>query len=245
MKKVFIRCLLGLVAGLGLNAGSVSAQMFSVGDQVERESRPRTNTFFVGVAPAEFSYRGITPAGERVPMEFSGMVYRAVIETPTLTLFSGFGFKIGDNEITSVNAGAIVQNRVMLSRGANSSTYLPLRIMTDWRSVRNTRDGSGGDEFQQSAVLVGSGIGQIIRIGSKSIMDISANGNYGYAVRSFGADGGQTYLFEGKARYHFSPGGNRVGFSVGYDFAFQDYLLDGDVFDYRYTGHSIMIGIRF
>jgi len=64
-------------------------------------------------------------------------------------------------------------------------------------------------------------------------------------VRSFGADGGQTFLLEGKARYIVNNLTKSLGLSFGYDYSFQEYYIGGNQFDYRLSGHSFFVGIRF
>ncbi len=235
---VVIVCLL-------LVARPSEAQMFSVDDNADRAARPTLNSLMIGIAPINFSFQGSTQT-EVLRLDFNDVMYRATLETPTLNIYTAYGVNLGDNDdITSFNLGAAATNRVPLSRGSRSMAYLPLRLMTDWRTARNTRAGTSNDEFQQSSVMVGTGFGTIIRTGSKSALDISANGNYGYAVRSFGADGGQTFLLEGKARYIVNNLTNSIGLSFGYDYSFQEYYIGGDQFDYRLSGHSFFVGIRF
>lgn len=222
-----------------------SAQMFSVDDDQDRPTRITTNSLMVGIAPADFTFRGAATPG-RVPLEFTGIMYRAVLESPTLVVYSAFNPDIGTGgNITAFNIGASVQNRFMLRGGARSAFYIPFRITTDWRTARNKTEGDDSSEFQQSSVLVGGGVGSMFRLGGKGVLDVSANGNYGYAVRSFGAEGGGTYLLEGKARYLINNLGRNIGLSFGYDFTMQEYFIDGEIFDYRFLAHSFFVGIRF
>jgi hypothetical protein len=199
----------------------------------------------IGVAPVNFSFQGGSQA-DVLRLDYKDVMFRAVLETPTLNIYTAYGANMGDNsDITAFNLGAAASNRVPLNRNARNSAYLPVRLMTDWRTVRNTRAGTTNDEFQQSSVMVGSGFGMIVRTGGKSALDLSANGNYGYAVRSFGADGGQTFLLEGKARYIVNNLTKSLGLSFGYDYSFQEYYIGGNQFDYRLSGHSFFVGIRF
>jgi hypothetical protein len=237
-----ISFLLGVILTV---AAPASAQMFSVSDNADRVARPTTNSLMVGFAPTNFSFQG-SPSTETVRLDYTDIMFRAALETPTLNVYMAYGVNMGDNDdITAFNLGAAVNNRVPLNRSPRTLAYLPLRLMTDWRTARNTRTGTSNDEFQQSSVMVGSGFGTIFRTGSKSSLDLSANGNYGYAVRSFGADGGQTFLLEGKARYIVNNLTSSIGLSFGYDYSFQEYYIGGDQFDYRLSGHSFFVGIRF
>jgi hypothetical protein len=219
--------------------------MFSVDDQADRVVRPTTNSLMIGIAPVDFSLRGSDLDGI-IRLDYTDVMYRAMLESPTLIIHAAYGVNLGsDDQITAFNLGAIVTNRIALNRGRRTMIYLPLRLQTDWRTVRNTGEGSSNDEFQQSSVMAGTGFGGIIRTGTKSTLDLSVNGNYGYSVRSFGADGGQTYLLEGKVRYLVNNIGTNLGLSFGYDYSFQDYYIGGEAFDYRFKGHSILVGIRF
>ncbi len=226
-----------------------SAQMFSVGDDTDRVARPTLNSLMIGVAPTNFSYRGGSQA-DVLRLDYNDVVFRAALETPTLNIYTSYGVNLGDSDdITAFNLGAAATNRISLNRSPRTNqsafAYIPLRLMTDWRTARNTRTGTTNDEFQQSSVMVGSGFGTIFRTSGKSFIDLSANGNYGYAVRSFGADGGQTFLLEGKARYIANNLTKSLGLSFGYDYSFQEYYIGGDQFDYRLSGHSFFVGIRF
>ncbi len=234
-----------VIVCLLLTAKQADAQMFSVDDNADRVVRPTMNSLLIGIAPVNFSFQGSTQT-EVLRLDFNDVMYRATLETPTLNIYSAYGVNLGDNDdITSFNLGAAATNRVPLSRGSRSTAYLPLRLITDWRTARNTRAGTSNDEFQQSSVMVGTGFGTIFRTGGKSSLDITANGNYGYAVRSFGADGGQTFQLEGKVRYIVNNLTNSIGLSFGYDYSFQEYYIGGDQFDYRLSGHSFFVGIRF
>lgn len=240
ISKIFALTL--LFAGIST---SVRAQMFSVDDQADRVVRPTTNSLMIGIAPVDFSLRGIDLDGI-IRLDYTDVMYRAMLESPTLIIHAAYGVNLGsDDQITAFNLGAIVTNRIALNRGRRTMLYLPLRLQTDWRTVRNTGEGSSNDEFQQSSVMAGTGFGGIIRTGTKSTLDLSVNGNYGYSVRSFGADGGQTYLLEGKVRYLVNNISTNLGLSFGYDYSFQDYYIGGEAFDYRFKGHSILVGIRF
>jgi len=234
-----------VIVCLFLFARPTAAQMFSVGDNTDRVSRPTLNSLMVGIAPINFSYQG---GGQTdiLRLDYKDVMLRAALETPTLNIYTAYGVNMGEsNDITAFNLGAAVTNRVPLNRSSRNVSYLPLRLMTDWRTVRNTRTGTSNDEFQQSSVMVGSGFGMMIRTTGKSALDLSANGNYGYAVRSFGADGGQTFLLEGKARYIVNNLTKSLGLSFGYDYSFQEYYIGGNQFDYRVSGHSFFVGIRF
>ncbi len=234
-----------VIVCLLLASRPTQAQMFSVDENTDRAVRPTLNSLMIGIAPINFSFQGSSQT-DVLRLDFNDIMYRATLETPTLNIYTAYGVNLGDNDdITAFNLGAAATNRVPLNRSSRTLAYLPLRLMTDWRTARNTRNGSSNDEFQQSSVMVGSGFGTIFRTGSKSSLDISANGNYGYAVRSFGADGGQTFLLEGKARYIVNNLTKSIGLSFGYDYSFQEYYIGGDQFDYRLSGHSFFVGIRF
>lgn len=222
-----------------------SAQMFSVADDTDRVARPTLNVLMIGAAPTHFSFQGGSLTNV-LRLDYEDVMLRASLETPTLNIHLAYGVNLGkSDDITAFNLGAAVVNRISLNRNTRILAYLPIRLMTDWRTVRNTRSGTSNDEFQQSSVMVGSGLGTMIRTTSKSFLDLSANGNYGYAVRSSGADGGQTFLLEGKARYNINNLSKSLGLSFGYDYSFQEYYIGGDQFDYRLSGHSFFVGVRF
>lgn len=237
--------LLAVFVAMVINPSQVQGQMFSVGDNAERVVRPTLNSVMVGVAPTQFRFQGGNQT-EVLRLDFDDVLLRAVLETPTLNVYMSYGANLGANDaISAFNLGAVVSNRVPLNRGNRSQVYLPLRLITDWRTARNTQTGTSNDEFQQSSVMVGTGIGTIVRLTGKSAVDLSANGNYGYAVRSFGADGGQTLQLEGKARYLVNNITHSLGLSFGYDYSWQEYYIGGNQFDYRLGGHSLFVGLRF
>ena len=234
-----------VIVCLFVAAGAASAQMFSVDNDTDRVIRPTLNSLVIGAAPTKFSFQGGRQV-DLIRLDYEDVMFRAALETPTLNIHLAYGVNLGkSDDITAFNLGAAVANRVPLNRNLRALAYLPVRLMTDWRTVRNTRSGTSNDEFQQSSVMVGSGFGTMIRTTSKSFIDLSANGNYGYAVRSFGADGGQTFLLEGKARYNVNNLTKSLGLSFGYDYSFQEYYIGGDQFDYRLSGHSFFVGVRF
>lgn len=236
--------MIGLAFVIVLAPNHSLAQMFSVGDQTDRVVRPSSNTLMIGLAPMDFSWKGdgINP---NVPLDYKDLMFRAVLESPTLNVHLAYGKNMGSNKISAFNIGATVSNKIALNRGAKTTTYIPVRLITDWRTVRNTTQGNSNDEFQQSSFLVGSGIGTIVRVNRKQSLDLSTNANYGYSARSFGAEGGQTALLDFKARYMIDNLSRSLGLSFGYDYTFQDYYIDNAQFEYRLSGHSIFVGIRF
>lgn len=235
---------MGIALACFLAPKASNAQMFSVGDQTDRVVRPSSNTLMIGLAPMDFSWKG-DGINANVPLEYKDLMFRAVLESPTLNVHLAYGKNMGTSKISAFNIGATVSNKLALNRGAKTTAYIPLRLITDWRTVRNTTQGDSNDEFQQSSFLVGSGIGTIVRVQRKQSIDLSTNANYGYSARSFGAEGGQTVLLDIKARYLIDNLSKSLGLSFGYDYTFQDYYIDNTQFEYRLTGHSIFVGIRF
>src|SRR5690606_752505 len=121
---------------------SVQAQMFSVDDQTDRQVRPTTNSLMIGIAPVNFSLKNDGFDG-LVRLDYTDIMYRAMLESPTLIIHAAYGANLGsDDQITAFNLGAIVTNRIALNRGRRTMLYLPLRLQTDWRTVRNTGEGS-------------------------------------------------------------------------------------------------------
>jgi hypothetical protein len=234
----------GVLAVFAVSSFSSHAQMFSVGDQTDRVVRPSSNTLMIGLAPMDFSWRG-DGSNFGVPLDYNDLMFRATLESPSLNVHMAYGKNMGPNKISAFNIGATVSNKIALSRGAKTMVYVPVRLITDWRTVRNTTRGNSNDEFQQSSFMIGSGIGTLIRVNQKQSFDLSANANYGYTARSFGAEGGQTVLMDIKARYLIDNLSKSLGLSFGYDYTFQDYYIDNQQFEYRLTGHSILVGIRF
>jgi hypothetical protein len=232
------------IAFLSIITISAQAQMFSVGDQTDRVVRPSSNTLMIGLAPMDFSWKGdgINP---NVPLDYNDLMFRAILESPSLNVHLAYGKNMGTSKITAFNIGATVSNKIGLNRGSKTMVYIPVRLITDWRTVRNTTRGNSNDEFQQSSFLVGSGVGAYLRVKPKQSIDLSANANYGYSARSFGAEGGQTALMDIKARYLIDNLSKSLGLSFGYDYTFQDYYIDSRQFEYRLSGHSILVGIRF
>lgn len=221
------------------------AQMFSIKEDAERNTRPTLNNLMIGISPVSFSYKGnLMPS---TPMlDYDDLVLKAQLESPTLHVYASYGNKIGtNNDITAFNIGAIVMNRITLSRKVRQSVYLPFRVLTDWRTTRNNTITMGDEEFQQSSVMVGTGLGLQHRFSDRVGLDLNANGNYGYSVRSFGAEGGTSYMLEGKARLNINRVINTYGLSIGYDYQLQAYLMSNPRFDYELQGHSILIGLRF
>ena len=221
------------------------AQMFSVKEDVERNNRPTLNNLLFGISPVSFNYRGDLSQPTSL-LEYDDIVLKAKLESPTLHVYLSYGSNLGANDnITAFNIGAVVTNRITLTRKTRQSIYLPFRVLTDWRTTRNNTMTMGDEEFQQSSVMVGTGLGLQHRFSDRVGLDLNANGNYGYSVRSFGADGGTSYMLEGKARLNINRAINTYGLSFGYDYVYQEYLMSNAIFDYGLQSHSILIGLRF
>lgn len=222
----------------------IHAQMFSIGDPEPRDTRSIGTYTLVGVsweiAEMEFTGENLAPQDQA---NFSSNVIRLHLENPGLHISAGFGGSItGMNETSYVNLNAMLFNDTAIIRSPRFILSVPIQIITDLK--RAQRNDSSTD-FQQSSLIFGTGISSKIRLADRVDFSARITPNYGFSFSQGALFGGNLFRTNGKTRLYFNEVIGNNSLSVGYDFDYRNYDIEGGENDYRYTSHAITVGFAF
>lgn len=222
----------------------IHAQMFSVGDPEPRDTRSIGTYTLAGISweIAEMDFRGVNLAPED-QANFNSNIIRLRLENPGLHISAGFGGSItGMNETSYVNINAMLFNDTALVRSSRFILSIPFQIITDLKRAQRNESSTN---FQQSSLIFGTGISSRIRLADRVDFDARITPNYGFSFSQGALFGGNLFRTNGKTRLYFNEviGDNSI--SVGYDFDYRFYDIEGDENDYRYISHALTVGIAF
>lgn len=222
---------------------SVSAQMFSVEESLSLEEREflRHSSLTVGWEFADFQYTGEENVADR--SDFNDGIFRVRLENPGLNMYLGLAGKLtGMENHTYLNVGAVLYNDFILAHRNRSFLLLPLQINTDlMRSQRSNTN----QQFQQSAFVFGAGLGFRTRISNSIHLFVKGVPNYGFSFSQGSLFGGSVFKLQGEGRLFIQNILPNRSLVLGYDYHFSRYDVDGEVFDYDFSGHSVSLGITF
>lgn len=220
------------------------AQMFSIQETQQRLERPLGASTLVGLSweMAEFSYSGVLEGGfDR--LDFDDSVIRFRINSPGLDISFGLGGSFtGMNDNSYLNVSGRLFNNLNLIRRDNFLFSVPVQLTTD---VKRVRSGDFDTEFQQSSLVFGTGIASDLKVSDRFSFKMHATPNYGFSFSQGNFFGGDMFRFDTRAVMFIHDLLGRRSLAIAYDFDYRKYDIDGDLYDYDFTSHSITIGIGF
>lgn len=229
-----------------LFAGTMSghSQMFSVDDAPKRIQIPST-FFSIGVAPVSFAYSGQTSdpiVKEQVKeLEIDNMVLSLNLEYAGVQLFGRIGNRIsGLSDKSFLEIGLIMSNKFALIRGPKLFLGIPLQLHTSYTSSSSD---TYPDSFNQS--FFGGGGGGFIdyRFSRRVILTNHFLPGYGFSGSDGGFFGGAAFYMTGKSQLTILDALFGKALNFGYEFNYKSFDVDGNIYDYDLTVHSITIGI--
>lgn len=235
------------VTALGI-PDSVWAQMFSVGNN-GRVFAPPTSAVVAGIEPFEFNFTGDPDqleADQAPDYTFYDPVYRLRVEIPGFHLYGGYGRNLSENDnLNYLNIGLSLTGGMNVWNRPRFTLVVPLEINTEYTQVINNTVSDRSNEFRQSAILIGAGLG--FRIQPTDRIRIISRGlpMIGFSVSSHSGQGGVKYQIENRNRIYLDNLFGRTGLVFGVDFRFSDYNSEQNRFQYESFGNSLMIGISF
>jgi len=222
----------------------IHAQMFSVGDPEPRDTRALGTYTLIGISweIADFEFRG-----ENLPPQdqanFNSNVVRFHLENPGLHISAGFGGRItGMNETSYVNVNAMLFNDTPIIRSERFTLSIPIQIITD---LKRAQPNESSTDFQQSSLIFGSGITSRARLADRVDLSARITPNYGFSFSQGALFGGSLFRTNGKVRLYFNNVIGENSLSLGYDFDYRNYDIEGNENDYRYSSHAITFGFAF
>lgn len=221
----------------------VIGQMFSVDSNEQRErSLFATTVLSIGLEAADFTYSGSTP-NDVTRLDFNDPIFRVKFETPGLEFNVGIGgaFTGMDNR-NYVNINGQLSNNLILYRKENLFLVLPLQLSTD---VKRVVDKQSDFEFQISSFTFGTGLGLYSRLSNTFSTSANLTPNYGFSYARGSFFGGQVFHVNGKWRLFINQILPENPIVLGYDFIYKKYSIEGDQYDYDFTGHTLTLGFGF
>lgn len=219
----------------------LQAQMFSVDD----DERSRTNPFApylrAGIKTINFDYQGDPEENNAGVLNLQGVA-------ATLAFESG-GFKLGAsiaNKLTGVDdqnyfdLAINFTNPFMIIGRPTYMIGLPLQLGSKVTSVRSDIT---SHDFSQTNFHAGIGIMTQFHFPELLGGSIQFLPSYGFSSSSGGFVGGNVFSLKGQARINFYNIIFDKNISLGYDYNFDSYDIDGETLDYNFTGHTLTLGI--
>lgn len=217
--------------------------MFSVDSNEQRQrSLFETTVLSIGLEAADFTYSGSTP-NSVTRLDFNDPIFRVRFETPGLEFNIGIAGSItGMENRNYVNIGGQLSNNLILYSKESLFLVLPLQLSTD---VKRVVDNQSDFEFQISSFSFGTGLGLYSRLSNTFSTSANLTPNYGFSYARGSFFGGQVFHVNGKWRLFINKILPANPIVLGYDFIYKKYLVEGDLYDYDFTGHTITLGFGF
>jgi hypothetical protein len=221
------------------------AQMFSIDDpEPQRERVLGTTTVLanrMGVCQTSPIRVREHTAAER--LDFSDSILRFRLDSPGLDISLAFGGGMtGMDDNSYVNIAGRLYNNFPIKRETSMLIAIPLQLTTDLKQVRQNASDA---EFQQSSLVLGSGLTSAFRIGERFSLNLRATPNYGFSFSQGSLFGGSLFRFDGSSVLLIHNVIGRYALSVGYNFDYRNYRIEGDLNDYDFSAHSITVGFGF
>ncbi|MCC5941272.1 MAG: hypothetical protein JJU37_06985 [Balneolaceae bacterium] len=220
------------------------AQMFSIGDPEQRSSRPLGSSTIIGAAWefADFSYQA-EGAEEFQRLDYNANLLRLFLNSPGLDISLAFGGSYtGMDDHSAININARLYNNFFIKRNPNFQFAIPIQLTTDLMQVRRNETSA---EFQQSSLVFGTGAYTAFRMGDRFSLTVNATPNYGFSFSQGSLFGGGLFRFDAGTFLMINELFGSNSLTIGYNFDFRAYRIEGNLNDYDFTSHSITLGIGF
>jgi hypothetical protein len=221
-----------------------TAQMFSIEETQEQRQQRLGAVTVIGLSWefADFKYTGDSQENFQ-RLDFNDSLLRFRLNSPGLEISFGLGGSFtGMNDHSYLNITGRIFNNINIIRRENFLLILPIQLTTDLKRVRlNDFD----NDFQQSSLIFGTGIGSDFKLSDRFRLKAHATPNYGFSFSQGNFFGGNLFRFDGRTMLFVNNLFGNRSIAIGYDFDYRSYNIDGDIYDYDYTAHSITLGIGF
>tara|TARA_R110000868_G_scaffold306734_1_gene568031 strand:- start:59701 stop:60426 length:726 start_codon:yes stop_codon:yes gene_type:complete len=238
MKRILM--LMIVSASILFGSNSVSAQMFSVGNSPQQRSFP-SSYFRIGMGPTNFEYKGndINPLGSTL-LEFDNNALFINMETPGTNLTLMLGNNItGLKDKSFFDLGFVLSNKFSIIRDQAFTIGIPIQLYSSITSINNDR---AEENFNQVNFALGSGGFVNLKLGKKFTFTNELTPGYGFSNSSGGFFGGSLFFLTGKSRLNLINliGGKSI--SIGYDYNYRSFDIDGELYDFDLKSHLLTIG---
>ncbi len=236
MKSIFL-----LLSFLILSL-DVQAQMFSVGGDSDENRRASSTFVRSGYASVDFMYEGDPfVLSRQQTLEFQNAGFIIGIESPVLSGSMSLIDRItGSDNIRYFNLSIDYNNRFSFIRKRAVQFGVPINIFT---SLVNVQSQERDRNFGQSTLGIGSGLFLNLKPAEKISFGVEGTPYYGFSNSDGGLFGGTNKGITSSARLNFLNVFYGRSVSLGYDFKYSSYDIDGEEFDYDLQQHLITLGI--
>ena len=218
------------------------AQMFSIGDDVERRTNPFAPYIRFGVQSIDFTFTGD-------PSALSSDQSLAFTGNAAHISFESGGFNIGaslGNDFTGLSnrnyfdLNLSFTNPFYFIRQPSFGLGVPIKLGS---KITNVRSDDINNEFSQTNLHAGAGAIAQFYFPDKLGITAQFIPSFGFSTASGGLIGGNVFSMRGKARVNFYNLIFGRNVSLGYDYIFDSYDIDGGEYDYDFSGHLLTLGI--
>ncbi|HYW34735.1 MAG TPA: hypothetical protein VE868_04945 [Balneolaceae bacterium] len=242
-----------LLLFLFLTPSLAHGQMFSVKSARKRSTTPGI-ALYAGPEFLNFKYKGNVPKSEDGGLySFNAPILRLRAETRRFTAY--LGASIGLDSLSYFDIGLRYGHGFIVYHAGKTALEIPLQLHGDLTDVtdNNLVPTARTPHFQQAVLDLGTGIDFRTRLAPQFRLKAKVLPSYGVTfstrqqINSGNTQNGTGTLlgFEGNARLYFDNLLGFAGLSVGYNYSFRKYNIDGELLDYNAIGNSILIGITF
>lgn len=217
--------------------------MFSVENTTRRSVFP-SSYLRVGLAPSEFVYTG-SETGPNGPesLELNNNLLFIGYEASGISFSAALGNKLsGIDEQTLIDIGLVLSNSFPIIRKPSFAFGIPLQLNTGLTIATSELY---GERFSQTSFAIGAGGFFSLKLSDKIFFNNELVPGYGFSNSSGGFFGGSLYSVSGKSRLNIINLIGERSISLGYDFKFRSFDVDGESFDYDLTAHAITLGVSF
>jgi hypothetical protein len=243
MQKSF-KIITGLIFFSFLLVSNMHAQMFSVDNELRKQTNPLASYIRIGVQPMDFNYTGAQSAlisPDIADLSYSGLVTQIGFEASGFNLDLLFGDNFTGLENRRVFGLSLkFTNPFYLIRRDHFGLGIPIQLGTELLNVRSDQVNT---EFAQTNLYAGGGLTAILFYPEKFSISTNIIPSFGFSTASGGFIGGDVFSLNSKIRFNFFNLIFGRNISLGYDYIYDSYDIDGEEFDYDLNGHSITIGI--
>lgn len=247
VKKVKIFGLLLFWSVLLAVAPGVKGQMFSVGEPEARNVGPFSEVY-LGLENMQAAYKGDPDVNGEKLFEYDGPVFKAGYQTTGLNLFLSAGGEItGVDDRSYFHTGGSFDFGISLYRSEKIRLQIPLRISSRYTNITNNQRllSTNLNRFQFGMLSGGIGLNGILNPTEKVRIKLGAVPGYGFSFATGGLLGGSVGVIDAFGKLYFDRLINDYGIAIGYNYDFRGYDVEGNVYDYDLSGHSIEIGVTF
>ena len=216
------------------------AQMFSISERKEKENMSN-NYIRIGTVITDFKYVGDLNEADQELLEVKKPILGVSVKAGVLTTEVAYGNSLlGIKDGKFINVNLMVKQDLTIVRKRKLKFGFPIELNGGMTSSSND---FSSNSFNQNYYSAGSGI--FINISPKMKIDIKNHLIFGYGLSNnrSGFFGGSINYIKGGARIDFINIMYERNLSLEYNYIFRSFDVDGEVYDYKYKGHSITIGI--